>query len=211
MSVGCTTLRAYRSRTPRSKRPSLTSYVVDCRIKLTTATPSPQTYEGTIFTACPVLNLIAIDTRSADSPTQAGDYHMIPVSRIQSFTILSLASTSESAGSNNFATARPAIGPVDIKRLQDRERAKIEKLKEEEKNKGRGVSKEGQAIYDSLKRMYISPVPLLIRDLLTDPPFLQVICQCAGTTNKWSSTTPSSSHLPTAWRIAGEARIKSRC
>lgn len=80
---------------------------------------------------------------------------MIPVSRIQTFQILSLANPSDPT---TFANARPTIAAVDVKRLQDRERAKIEKLKEEERNRGKGVSKEGQAIYDSLKRMYFCPI-----------------------------------------------------
>ena len=101
-----------------------------------------------------MLNIVAINTRgtSDDAKVQAGDYHMIPISRIQSFQIVSLFSAAEN-GTTSFAS----IGPVHVKRLQERERAKINKLKEEEQNRGKGVSKEGQAIYDSFKRMYTYP------------------------------------------------------
>ena len=67
--------------------------------------------------------------------------------------MLSLPSTTET-GANSFATVQPPIGPVDVKRLEERERASINKLKEDDRNRGRGVSKEAQAIFDSFKRMY---------------------------------------------------------
>lgn len=129
-----------------------------CRIKLTTAAPHSQTYEGSLFTACPVLNIVAINTRPAPTGSapgaisQPGDYHIIPVSRIQSFQLLSLPSES---GTSTFATAQPPIGPLDVKRLEERERARINKLKEDERNRGKGVTKEAQAIFDSFKRMYV--------------------------------------------------------
>lgn len=130
------------------------------RVKLTTAAPHSQTYEGSLFTACPILNIVAINTRSAsanviaNAKSEPGDYHVIPVSRIQSFQILSLASGAEN-GANTFATAQPLVGPVDVKRLEERERAKINKLKEAEQNRGKGVTKEAQAIYDAFKRMCV--------------------------------------------------------
>ena len=128
------------------------------RIKLTTAAPHSQTYEGTLFTACSTFNVVAINTRatapSTDAKVQPGDYHVIPVSRIQSFQVLSLPSTTET-GASSFSTAQPPIGPVDVKRLEERERAKINKLKEDDRDKGKGVTKEAQAIFDSFKRMYV--------------------------------------------------------
>ena len=125
-------------------------------VKLTTAAPHSQTYEGTLFTACPVLNIVAINTRAAsanDSIGQPGDYHIIPVPRIQAFQVTALTAGAES-GDASFATAQPAIGPVDTKRLKEREQGRINKLKEDEENRGRGVTKEAQAIFDSFRRMY---------------------------------------------------------
>jgi hypothetical protein len=89
-------------------------------IKLTTAAPHSQTYEGTLFTACPVLNLVAINIR----PTQgsdSGDYHIIPVSRIQNFQITAVASQQQPS----------ALAPVDTKRLKEREAARIAQLKDQ--------------------------------------------------------------------------------
>ena len=114
---------------------------VPSSIKLTTTAPQSQTYEGTLFTACPVLNLVAINTRPT-AASDSGDYHIIPVSRIQNFQITSLATQQPSA-----------LPPVDTKRLKDRETARIAQLKDQAADRGKGVSKEAQAIYDALKRV----------------------------------------------------------
>ena len=104
--------------------------------------------------------MVAINTRSPpstapiDASTQPGDYRIIPVSRIQSFQMVALAASSE-RGENNFASTKPVIGPVDVKRLKEREQARINQLKEDERNRGLGVTKEAQAIFDSFKRMYV--------------------------------------------------------
>ena len=117
-----------------------------------TAAPQSQTLEGTLFTAEPILNLVAINTSTGTAGISLpSDYHIIPVSRIQAYHIASLSSSSESESS--VAAAEPAIAPVDIRRLKERENARIAKLKEEEQNRGRGVTKEGQAIFDALKRV----------------------------------------------------------
>lgn len=125
-------------------------------IKITTAAPHSQTLEGSLFTACPVLNVVAINTRpGATGPTQPGDYHIVPFARVQNFQITSLPTD----GETSVANAQPAIAPVDTKRLKGRETARIAKLKEEEENRGRGVTKEGQAIFDALKRVYVTHLP----------------------------------------------------
>ena len=77
---------------------------------------------------------------------------MVLVSRIQSFQILSLAGN---AGNGTLIGAQPPIGPVDTQRLQQKLQARIRKLKEEDSNKGKGVTKEAQATYDSLKKLYV--------------------------------------------------------
>jgi hypothetical protein len=112
-------------------------------IKLTTAAPQSQTFEGTLFTACPILNVVAINTRPA-ATGDSGDYHIIPISRIQNFQITSLASSQQQSS---------VLPPVDTKRLKEREKARIAQLKEQAADRGKGVSKEAQAIYDSLKRV----------------------------------------------------------
>jgi hypothetical protein len=54
------------------------------------------------------------------------------------------------ASSQQQTTVLP---PVDTRRLKEREKARIAQLKEQAADRGKGVSKEAQAIYDSLKRV----------------------------------------------------------
>lgn len=126
------------------------------RVKITTAAPHNQTFEGTLFTACPVLHIVAVNTRAAppnpasNAAAQPGDYHVIPFTRIASCQVLS----PQQGGDGTIANALPPIGPVDIKQLQKREQARIEQLKAVESDRGKGVTREAQAIYDAFKRMY---------------------------------------------------------
>jgi len=159
---------------------------IGARIKLTTAAPHALTYEGTLFTACPILNVVAINTRSstpaANTSAQPGDYTVIPVSRIQSFQVLSLASGADGSESS-IATAQPAIGPVDVKRLKQREEQRIRKLKEEEKDRGKGVTREAQAIFDSFKRIN-TPIrwhnqEMIVHEaVIISPPYRIEDCKC---------------------------------
>jgi hypothetical protein len=86
---------------------------------------------------------VAVNTRPA-ATGDSGDYHIIPISRIQNFQITSLASSQQQSS---------VLPPVDTKRLKEREKARIAQLKEQAADRGKGVSKEAQAIYDSLKRV----------------------------------------------------------
>jgi hypothetical protein len=54
------------------------------------------------------------------------------------------------ASSQQQTTVLPS---VDTRRLKEREKARIAQLKEQAADRGKGVSKEAQAIYDSLKRV----------------------------------------------------------
>lgn len=118
--------------------------------------------EGTVFAACPLTNLIAINTApppsnsSSAAVTQPGDYHIIPVSRIQSFQLVNFATDAQSKGeepaTRGFDSVVPSIGGVDIKALEAREQATIAKIKEKEASRGRGVTKEAQEIFDALAR-----------------------------------------------------------
>ncbi|KAK5169109.1 uncharacterized protein LTR77_006418 [Saxophila tyrrhenica] len=154
---------------------------IGARIKITTAAPHSQTYEGTLFTACPTLNIVAIDTRSNSaqgSTAQPGDYHMFTLSKIQSFQVLSTADTGNAG--NSIVTA--PIAPVDTKRLQQKAQARIDKLKEAERDQGKGVSKEAQAIFDSLKRINM-PVrwhmdQMIVHDaIIITPPYRVEDCK----------------------------------
>ena len=140
-----------------------------CRVKLSTASATsassssaPDAMEGTVFAACPLTNLIAINTApppsnpSSATAAQPGDYHIIPVSRIQSFQLVSFAADALSKGEEptigGFDGAVPSIGGVDIKALEAREQATIARIKEKEASRGRGVTKEAQEIFDALAR-----------------------------------------------------------
>ncbi|KAF4548950.1 Anticodon-binding domain-containing protein [Elsinoe fawcettii] len=131
------------------------SSAIGARVKITTSSNPSQNLEGTLFTACPIFNVVAINTGPAPpNPSSAtiadpGDYHVIPISRIQSFQVISLAEKRD-----GFSTALPAIGKVDTAKLKERERQRVAKLKDEEAKKGKGVTAEAQALFNALDRMY---------------------------------------------------------
>ncbi|KAK2754647.1 hypothetical protein FQN54_006780 [Arachnomyces sp. PD_36] len=142
------------------------SGAVGARIRVTTASPTSNTLEGTLFTACPITNLIAINTSSASATsastsastanTQPGDYHIIPISRIQTFQLLSLAPpstpTDQTQNTNAFTNAGPALHALDIRALKNREAAAISQLQERELRRGKGVSREAQDLFDAFSR-----------------------------------------------------------
>nr|POE93511.1 hypothetical protein CFP56_19523 [Quercus suber] len=115
-------------------------------LKLSTIAPDAQSLEGTLITADPLTNLIAINTRAAGP---AIDAHIIPVSKIQSFQLLSVAQN----GAAGFGTATPLLGPVDLARLKKREDERVAKLQEQLRDRGAGVTREAQDIFDAFKRM----------------------------------------------------------
>ncbi|CAD0083425.1 unnamed protein product [Aureobasidium vineae] len=151
---------------------ALDSFVaaIGARVKLTTIAPHSQTLQGTLFTACPMLNVVAINTApappnpSSTISNQPGDYHIIPIKHISSFDIVSL---DPNAAKQTISTVQPPIAAVDIKKLRDREEAKIRQLRDQEANKGKGVSREAQQIYDALKRLEI-----VVNDsVIISPPY----------------------------------------
>lgn len=113
--------------------------------------------EGTLFTACPITNLIAINTAPAAPPSadaklaQTGDYHVIPVSRIQSFQLLNLPS-SNSSESPSFADAVPPIQALDARALKMREAKAVGEALDREARRGKGVTREAQEIFDAFSR-----------------------------------------------------------
>ena len=123
-------------------------------------------FEGTLFTADPVSNLVVLNVApppptpaSANTPPQPGDYHIIPIARLQSFQLLALAPESAATaapdvggGPVGFAHAMPGIQKVDRNAVLAKERTAVDKDVKRENAKGRGVSKEGQDIYDALSR-----------------------------------------------------------
>ncbi|KAF2835174.1 hypothetical protein M501DRAFT_1020167 [Patellaria atrata CBS 101060] len=129
------------------------SRAVGARIKVTFSLANT-TLEGTLFAACPTTNLIAINTTpappnpSSTLSAQPGDYHIIPVTHIRSFELISLSQ--ESDGGSGFEHAIPAITKVDLDFVRAREAAAVKKLKEKEAMRARGVSKEAQELFEFL-------------------------------------------------------------
>lgn len=140
-------------------------------VKLTTSAPQI-TLEGTLFTACPSSNLIAIavaptsqsTTKPAahdvpfpspsSSSAPASDYHILPVSRLTSFSLLSLADTNISTSPSLFDS------PVDLRALRTREAAAVKTARERVARRGVGVSVEAQDIFDALARTYVAHRPI---------------------------------------------------
>ncbi|KZF24397.1 hypothetical protein L228DRAFT_266740 [Xylona heveae TC161] len=136
------------------------SGVVGARIRVVTTESHPQALEGTVFTYCPFTHLLALNTAPpppTPTPTsvsmqqqQLGDYHVIPISRIQSFALLGIAPNGASPG--GFENVQPSIESLDLKALKVREENAVRKLHEKEARRGKGVGKEGQDIFDALSR-----------------------------------------------------------
>lgn len=125
-------------------------------VRITTAAPNASTFEGTLFTACPITNLVAINTSPSASTadakqTQSGDYHVIPVSRIQSFQLLALPS-SNSSDAPSFTDAQPSIQALDTRALKAREAKAIGEAMDREARRGKGVTREAQDLFDAFSR-----------------------------------------------------------
>lgn len=120
------------------------SAVIGARIRLETKLAAHPTLEGTLFTACPITNLVAISI-SSTPPT----HHVLPISTINNFTLLSTAS---SPGPPSFTSASPPIAPVDPVALAKRADAAVARLKEAAARKNKSVTKEAQDLFDALIR-----------------------------------------------------------
>lgn len=124
-------------------------------VRITTAAPATSTIEGMLFTACPITNLVAINTSpsplSGDAKqAQNGDYHVIPISRIQNFQLLALPSASSESPS--FTDALPAIQALDARALKQREAKAVGEALDREARRGKGVTREAQDIFDAFSR-----------------------------------------------------------
>ncbi|KAF2819581.1 hypothetical protein CC86DRAFT_131634 [Ophiobolus disseminans] len=129
---------------------------VGSRIKITCA-PTNNVLEGTLFTACTLTNAIAINTApappnpSAPLASQPGDYHIIPFAHILSFEIVGSGERAAESGPG-FEGAMPSISKVDLVALQAREEQTIRDMKKKDAQKGKGVSREAQELFDAISR-----------------------------------------------------------
>lgn len=134
----------------------LISFSLLVSVRITTAAPTTSTFEGTLFTACPITNLVAINTSPAPpsgdaKQAQSGDYRVVPVSRIQSFQLLNLPPSS-SAESPSFTDAQPTIQALDVRALKAREIKAVGEALDREARRGKGVSREAQDLFDAFSR-----------------------------------------------------------
>lgn len=117
-------------------------------IRLHTTLPSQPTIEGTLFTACPITNLVAVATTT--SPNTPPTHHILPISSIQTFTLLSAPSSS-----NDFSSPPNTIPPlsnVPTAALLARADAAVARLKEAASRKNKNVGKEAQDLFDGISR-----------------------------------------------------------
>ncbi|KAL9033304.1 MAG: hypothetical protein Q9180_006016 [Flavoplaca navasiana] len=122
--------------------------VIGARIRLQTTHSSRPNIEGTLFTACPLTNLVAVAVPT--SPTTPPVHHILPISSIQNFTLISTPPTS-----NSFAsppTTTPAITSIPSAALRARADAAVARLKEIASKKNKAVGKEAQDLFDGLSR-----------------------------------------------------------
>lgn len=129
---------------------------VGARIKITCA-PHNIVLEGTLFTTCNITNAIAINTAPAPpNPTaplssQPGDYHIIPFAHIISFELIGQGERVPDSGPG-FDGALPSISKVDVDALKAREEQTIRDMKKKDAQKGKGVTKDAQEIFDFIAR-----------------------------------------------------------
>ncbi|KAK3208003.1 hypothetical protein GRF29_96g1143913 [Pseudopithomyces chartarum] len=129
---------------------------VGARIKITCA-PHNNVLEGTLFTTCNVTNAIAINTALAPLSTQPGNYHIIPFAHILTFELLGPADR------------------VDLAQIRAREEQTIREMKKKDAQRGKGVTKEAQDIFDAVSRLLPtrwSDAQIVVNDaVLIEPPY----------------------------------------
>ncbi|KAI9738810.1 MAG: hypothetical protein M1834_008317 [Cirrosporium novae-zelandiae] len=126
-------------------------HAIGARVKITTAGANPQMHEGTIFACDPITSLVAISTVQRSMT-------FIPISSITSFHLLSTApnadtnATTSSSSPSPFTTLQPPIHPLSTSFQKQREAAAIAAAKALQARRGKGVTREGQEIFDALAR-----------------------------------------------------------
>jgi protein LSM12 len=120
------------------------------RVRINTVVAG-HTIEGTLLVADPVTSLAVVDT-TPEAPTR--DLHVITISNIQDFQILSISDKKEGdeASASGAEAGLPPVTKIDIAALRAREEAAIRKVKERDAQRGKGVTKEAQEIFDWFAR-----------------------------------------------------------
>jgi len=124
------------------------------------------TYEGSIFAYDTITNTLVLASPSSSSPkdgakptAQSYNLNFIKISLIKDVTVTKAAPSAQSATPNNsnppkgpFGLAEPKIGPLNVQTIQSREAAAVRKELQDAAHVGIGVTKEGQEIYDALRK-----------------------------------------------------------
>ncbi|KAF1963528.1 hypothetical protein CC80DRAFT_486897 [Byssothecium circinans] len=152
---------------------------VGARVKITCA-PHENVLEGTLFTTCNITHAIAINTApappnpSAPLSGQPGDYHIIPFAHILSFELIGAGERAADAGPG-FDGALPSISKVDLDAIRAREEQTIREMKRKDAQKGKGVTKEAQEIFDAISRTLPTrwaDAQIVVNDaVLVQPPY----------------------------------------
>lgn len=130
------------------------------RVRVTTAPPISATYEGLLYTADPITNLIVLSippppSLSVDlAANSANTFKLLPLPQLASFTVLSLPPHLHTAQAKSSNPNLPEPVPLDMATLESRIATTVAHLKAQDAKRGRGVTKEAQDIFDGIARTY---------------------------------------------------------
>jgi hypothetical protein len=133
----------------------------DCHSVRVTSAPENEKLEGILFTVSNHTNTIAIDTAplppnpSSSMQNKLCDFHIIPVAHITSFEVIGAGEKAQGSGTG-FDGALPPITKVDPEALRAREEQTIRDIKKRDAQRGKGVTREAQEIFDFVARTYVS-------------------------------------------------------
>lgn len=159
---------------------------VSDRVRLTNALGAE--IKGTLYNADPVSKVVIINSRSpppnpSTNPSSVpGDYHIVPISAIQSFSV--------QAGGNSDYMKQTAPTRIDRNFLEKRLETRVEQVKAERQHIGQGVSEDGQRLYDALRKLN-TPVRwhgnaakgthmIISEAVILDAPFESANCRAAA-------------------------------
>ncbi|KAJ5089963.1 hypothetical protein N7532_008647 [Penicillium argentinense] len=133
------------------------SGAMGARIRVTVGPPISTTYEGMLVAADPISSIVIINTRPPPSTADSkeawnGDHQMFPMSKVQSFQLLSLHPSASNPTDTPFTGAWPPIFPLDIRALKAREAKAVAEAQEREARRGKGVTREAQELFDAFGR-----------------------------------------------------------
>jgi len=145
-------------------------WVVGLRVRVHTIIDD--TYEGTIFSYDPLTSTLALTQSPTHPSSTAQDFRILKISFLKEVTVLGAA---PKRSATPFTSAEPKIGAVNITALQNREKDAGRNEAERIANKGVGVSREGQEIFDALARImqcrWHEKQIVVLGDVIIDEPY----------------------------------------